>query len=938
MKHILIIFFLLLGVCHCMAQNEDLDLSGEWEIWLDKNDSDFNDFAFDKKKKEKIDLPATLDEAGIGYKTTKADVGRLSRKYKYYGAAWYQREITIPTALGGKEFEVFLERVMWKSDLWIDGDYIGSAVSLGTPHKFVLGKLTAGKHTLTLKINNKMIYNIGDVGHAYTDFNQTKWNGVLGAMKLIPNDGLQIKNLQTFPNLKKNNIDFQFKLKNEFKEKTEVILTATLTELVTGNIIDKKESIVVVHEIDSTKNQSLTWKITIPIKAWSSFDPFLYKFSLQASKANFKDKKEKVIGFRDITISKTKIIVNNTPIFIRGNLNNTEFPLTGYPPTDVSAWERIFKIHKDYGLNHVRFHSWCPPEAAFIAADKVGILLQVETLWIAQWMRIEGRAFTPARPLPLGEDPEVNKYIEEELNRIIEAYGNHPSFAFLCVGNELDNGDYNIIQKWLDKLKIKDGDRRLYSLSASWNHAWNDQYKVTGEPYNRFFRNLLDFEKEDLGYPRFIKAPNTNWDYEELDSRSPVPLIAHEIGQQAMYPLWSEIEKYTGTLAPRNYISFMEKAKKNGVYELNKEMSQASGKLAQLLYKNEIEGMLRTPSCAGFELLGMQDFPGQGEALVGWLDAFYDSKGVTDPEEFTQHCDTTVVLMRTNSFIYTNNENLRAKMQVHHFGASDIKGKLYWKLSTGSSTIMDGNLAEKSIPQASITDIDSLTISLNRIKEASKVKLEVGITNSDIKNTWDFWVYPENSGSLTNADIYITSVFDSATKERLQKGEKVVLVANELGDKESMLQVSFDPLYWSLSWIPNQATHTLGTYVRDKHPAMAKFPTDIFTGMQWKSISEGANSFYLDKLAKKYQPIVQPIYDFHFSRKVGSIFELKVGKGKLLVCGYNILDTEKVVARQLKKSLMEYVASEDFNPNYKVSENLLDGMFNQTASAGTNKE
>jgi len=927
MKKILIISSILFITQFSFSQTGILDVSGYWHIWLDPDDSDFNTFSFNKKSGKSVQLPATLDELEMGRKTTETDKGRLTRKYRYIGAAWYEKNINIPADWNGKNLELFLERVMWKSDLWVDGKYMGSAESLGTPHKFQIGDLNPGKHTITLKINNDMIYNIGDVGHTYTDYTQTKWNGILGRMEMLAFNSTKIEDLKIFPNFKNNAINIDFKLNSQSNKAADIKVFVKLIDKNTGVVLQKKKKTFKMPKDDASELLSLGMKLTDNVKGWSEFDPYLYDFEMQVISGKESDRKTETIGFRDIEHSKTKIIINDTPAFMRGNLNNAEFPLTGYPPTNVEEWTRLFKIHQDYGLNHVRFHSWCPPEAAFIAADRLGVYLQVETLWIAQWMRIEGRAKTAARPEPLGEDPKLSKYIEEELNRIVDVYGNHPSFTFFCVGNELDNGYYNDIQKWLDKIKIKDGDRRLYSLSASWDHAWKDQYKVTGEPYNRFFRKMLDSEKKDLGYPRFIKEPHSNWDFEALISQSPVPLIVHEIGQQAMYPLWSQIEKYKGVLEARNYMKSKESAIEAGIYDLNKEFSQASGKLAQLLYKEEMEGIYRTPSNGGFELLGMQDFPGQGVALVGWLDAFYDSKGVTTPEEFKHHNDTTVVLMRTNSYIYQNTENLKAKVQLHHFGQKDTDAKMYWNVSSDNGIIDEGTFIEKSIKQGSLTDIDSINISLKDIKMASKVNLEIGIENSTIKNSWDFWVYPESLITETSSDVFVTSELTPAVLKRLNNGQKVILVANELGNKESSLQVSFNPLYWSLSWIPNQATRTLGTYIRSNHPALKTFPTDDFTGMQWQSISRGGNSFYLDNLPKKYQPIVQPIYDFHESRKVGSIFELKVGEGKLLVCGYDITNLESPVARQLRVSLMDYVKSSQFNPKQKVSEAFLSEIF-----------
>lgn len=442
MKHSLITFSIILFTTLSFGQVKSQDLSGNWHVWLDTNNSEINSFSFNKQKGKSVKLPATLDELEMGRKTTETDKGRLTRKYRYIGAAWYEKEINVPANWKGKNIELFLERVMWKSDLWIDGHYISSAESLGTPHVFQIGDLAPGTHKLVLKINNDMIYNIGDVGHTYTDYTQTKWNGILGRMELKAFDALKIENLKIFPNLKQKTVDVHFMLNPKLNQNKKVSATVKLINKETGSILQSMEKNFEVSRNDAMEVRSLSMPIEKSIKGWSEFNPYLYDLQFSVGSGNDSDERTETIGFRDITHSKTKIIINDIPTFMRGNLNNAEFPLTGYPPTNIKEWERLFKVHQNYGINHVRFHSWCPPEAAFIAADRMGVYLQVETLWIAEWMRRDSSARTAPRPDALGEDPEVSRYIEEELNRIINKYGNHPSFTFFCVGNELDNGDY----------------------------------------------------------------------------------------------------------------------------------------------------------------------------------------------------------------------------------------------------------------------------------------------------------------------------------------------------------------------------------------------------------------------------------------------------------------------------------------------------------------
>jgi len=130
------------------------------------------------------------------------------------------------------------------------------------------------------------------------------------------------------------------------------------------------------------------------------------------------------------------------------------------------------------------------------------------------------------------------------------------------------------------------------------------------------------------------------------------------------------------------------------------------------------------------------------------------------------------------------------------------------------------------------------------------------------------------------------------------------------------------PLYWSASFFPEQNRETLGAIVRYDHPALAQFPTEGFLGWQWYSLAAGARGFILDKLPASYRPIVQPVSDFHFNHKLGSIFEARTREGgRLLVCGYNLGDEPNRTpeARLLLKSLIDYAVGTGFNPSQEVS-------------------
>lgn len=920
-----VIFFLVANWCiSAFAQiQNDQSLSGTWQFKLDPEDKGLKENWQGTSFTDHITLPGTTDEAHYGEKTSGSDFGILTRAYKYYGPAWYSREIEIPSEWNGKRIRMELERVLWESRVFVDGKEVSVQDALSTPHCHDLGYLSPGKHRLTIRINNDLIYNIGDKGHVYTEYTQSIWNGAVGRLQLKAVEAVHFSNPQVFTKLSPCTLQVTDTIMNTSAKKVDTRISWQLTERESGAVVFSRTT----EQLLQKGANVLDFQAAMPadIKLWNDVTPNLYrlKVTVQDKKKTY-DTREIEFGFREVTSSKSKIQINGKPVFLRGNLDCVHFPLTGYPSCKVEDWERIFRIYKDYGLNHVRFHSWCPPEAAFVAADRIGIYIQAETIWIDWWMSVEQKERkemdTKGHPQGLGKNPSADRYVQQELRRMIDAYGNHPSFVMQCIGNELGNSDFEVMESWMKPLRTKDS-RRLYAVSTARKIMPVDQYMAT---------HYID----GLGSTRGLRGgASTAWDFEDVYSQSNIPILSHEIGQWPVYPKWEEIKKYTGVLKARNLEEFHEQARKNGIEEQNGEFVAASGALNQIMYKYEIESFLRTPSCAGIQLLSMQDYQGQGEALIGWLDVFYDSKGITTPEQFRAHHDTTVTLLRMPKYVWENNEPFTAEMQLAHYGTEDLQDGLYWKIKDANSNLVAfGETASRCWPVGSSELGGKISCDLSQITTAQKLTVEVGLQGRAIANRWNIWVYPSVNTSAdrqkeSTGTVYVTDRMDAACIKHLENGGKVFLQAAALGTEETCDKISYYPLYWSLTFFPGQGKNTIGMVVRDKHPLFAEFPTDSHSDWQWQSVYKDARAFYINDYPEAYKPIAQPVDDFHRNNKLAAIFELKAGKGKLLVCGFDLKDEKNPVARQLKKSILHYMDSEDFNPSLEKDIPSLQKMF-----------
>lgn len=910
----LLTLLLLTSGTFLFAQNR-VSLSGQWSVKLDSLSEGvikgYNIATFDTK----VNLPASLDELGLGEKSVGSDFGILTRKYKYYGKAWYNREIDIPKQWEGRDVIFDIDRAMWSTTVFVDGMNVGEQHSLGTPHVHNLGKLKAGKHLLSVCVDNDMIYNIGDKGHAYSEYTQTIWNGMVGSLMLYPKEA--ICDLEVWADYESRSVELKFDmLLKDVKYKNGELIYKIIDNSTDEVVFSDREKILLDRD---TINHSFKIVLSSKVKCWSEFNPNLYSVDVELCSFNRKGSSlieessvKQTFGFRKVSSNGHKVTLNGESVFIRGNLDCVHFPLTGYPSCDVGEWERIFNIYKSHGLNKVRFHSWCPPRAAFEAADKLGIYIQAEVLWIDYWMALiqEDRPemYTKGLPKGLGENSSANEYVKEELRAMLKAYGNHPSFVFMCIGNELGNSDFEVMQTWIDSLRLADN-RRIYSVSTARQIRETDEFMAThnipgvGGTY-------------DLGVGK-----GTTFNLENNYSKISIPIFAHELGQYPIYPLWSEIDKYKGVVEARNLQEFQLEARKNGVEKMNEKFQQSSGKLQNLLYKTHIENLVRTPSCAGFHLLSMTDYAGQGEALIGWLDSFWDSKEVISAEEFRQYSSEVVPLLNFKKYVWKANEKFEADVQIANYSFEDMNSVVVLSVENERGKLLYEQTFDAKLAKGGLTNVSKVTYDFDVVK-AQKLTIKLTLKDTPYKNSWNIWVYP--SVNVEYGDVKVFDRVDSKTLGALENGDKVLLLADKLGSESGTTPIFFTPLFWSNTFFPGQAVKTLGLYVDNSHAALSDFPSDSYSGWQWQQISSG-RSFILNN-HQNITPITQPITDFHINDKLGSIFEVKVGNGQMLVCGYD-LSGDREVSTQLLFSLLNYMNSDKFVPSESLGVEVVKDMF-----------
>lgn len=925
LKFIAPILFVILILCaaaiKAVPNSESINLAGTWSCRLDPENSGEKQKWFNENFEKTVKLPGSLDENRLGTEVaaepelTTETLRHLARKYKFIGAAWYQKQIDIPQQWKDKRIFLTLERVLWESRLWIDDKEIGMQDSLLSPHVYDISEAGSGKHTITIRVDNSYKYRIGAVrhhedpfSHSYTEETQTIWNGIIGEMKVSAYDKLYIEDVQVYPDVDKKIVKLSVKLRNNTGESAKGKLTVN----VNGLGYDAKLSPQIIPFSMEKDVQVVTadYPMGDDFRLWSEFTPNLYELKVNLNSESASDNKKVTFGMRKLISENGSFILNGNRILLRGTVECCVFPLTGYPAMDTEYWEKIFKTCQSYGLNHIRFHSWCPPEAAFAVADSMGFYLQVELpIWVFDF----------------GKDPARESFVRAEADRIISTYGNHPSFCLMSMGNEL-GGDFKPIEELVTHLKNLDA-RHLYTATTysfekgygEWPDKVDDFY-VSQRTRNGWIRGQGFFNSRE---------PSTTLNFNSSLEGIDVPTVAHEIGQYAVFPNMHEIDKYTGVLRPVNFEAVKKVLAEKHLLGQADCFTLASGKLAAILYKEDVELGLRSDKLDGFQLLSLTDFPGQGTALTGILDIFWESKGVISPEQFRQFCSPTVPLLETSKFVYQNNESFTGKAMIAHFGPSALdNAQLKWTINDKQSkTIAQGDFATRTIKSGGNTILGEIKAPFGDIDRASKLRIEIFASDSNIRNGWDIWVFPAESHAEESANLLVTEVFDANAQKWLEEGRNVLLVPQRTAIKKAV-SARFVPVFWSPVHFPDQPG-TMGILCDPNHPALGDFATDFHTNWQWWELTSESTAVDVDSLGMEFKPIVQPVCNFLQIKKLAYVFEAKVGKGKLVVCTIDIdsdLD-KRLVARQLRRSLISYMAGDKFEPTYELSFSTIEDLF-----------
>lgn len=905
----------------------NIDLQGMWDLYLDGE----KNYQTPPVANDSIRLPDSTAHAQKGAENTEPNTGYMTDRFYFEGYAWYSRKIKVEKDWLDKEITLFLERTRI-STVYIDGEEIGTENTLCGFHRHDLtGKLTEGEHTLTIRVNNTDYPTRG--GHMTSPDTQTNWNGIVGRIEL------QIRN-QVHP----MEIWVDAKTPDEIKITAHIASRHEGTALLT---ISRKAGDVLYQGECAFEDGRLQTVISLQGDnlLWDEYHP-----NLLCAKVTVEGESEAVtFGIRKLSHAGRKLLVNDREVFWRGKHDGLVFPRTGYAPMTVEEWKKVFATVKEYGINHYRFHTCCPPDAAFTAADEMGIYMEPE---LPFWGTI-------AAPGEEYYNEEEQKYLVEEGFRILQDFGNHPSFVMLSMGNELW-GNMERINGFLHDYKQYDN-RHMYTQGSN-NFQFcpavlseEDVFCGVRLSGDRLFRGSYAMCDAPQGHIQTME-PNSLHNYDEIIAPETasggdvgdgeieiqygtgtkkvkavegdgalipqVPVISHEVGQYDFFPDFTELGRYEGSQRPLYLELYKQRMEESGTFGQWQEFYKATGIFALDCYRREIEAALRTRELSGFQLLDLQDFPGQNVALVGVLNAWLESKHLILPEKWREFCSDTVILACLDSFVVQEGEEVEMPLKLSVCNWEQFAGEnLTYTVTMDENVLAEGRFAvdksawaEKVLSR--LQDVGTVRFTIPKTDHPKKVEILLQVTGSGkqtvCQNGYTLWAYPETEITITREGICYQGMeipFAKTPEEAAKyKGAgKAFIYTPAQGEQDVEGTYCTDfwnyPMFRSISESMNRKVPigTLGLYIHEKNKFRELFPCESYSTPQWYHLVMHSHAGVLTG-KEDVDLLVQPIDNVERCQKLGMLYYEK----GMLVCTSRLWEiSDRPEVKAFAKALAE---------------------------------
>ncbi|WP_440112763.1 glycoside hydrolase family 2 protein [Paenibacillus sp. QZ-Y1] len=946
-----------------------LNLNGTWQFRLDSGSlaslqepsqlPQADDSAW-----EEIQIPGSWEEQGYGDEPEYQRIDTWTKEREYEGTAWYAQNVQVPVDDLDCQYVFRLKGARWTTDLWINGHYAGQQDSLVNQQKWNVTSLIkhGALNRIELRVDNTMKFPLAG-SHIHSLHTATAWGGITGGAFLDRLPAYRIHRLRIQPEVTKGTISVQCAVSAPVNKSAEALQLYMDIQHPDGSWLPRqsyKIELNIQKSFEEVSGDVLeasceidSWQLKLSegngIALWSDESPDLYRAMISLhDDVQELDRMEQTFGMRSFAAKGKQLELNSIPVFLRGYVDCCIFPLTGYPVWDKDHYVQQFRIARSYGFNHVRLHGWSAPEPFWEAADEEGMLVQAE---LPHWSRLfENRDHSaPA---------EVLSYLTQELDGLLQSLHKHPSFVMFSMGNELIGANgHPELNELVNRARQLDP-TRLYTDNTGFG-----QLPAQGREG--------DYHIQSLNWhppltSELSAVPDTTLDYHAVTRLANCPVVGHEHAQFTMYVRPEERQKYTGVLRPSWLQPIEDSLARKGLTEDLENFQQASGTHLVRSLKEAMERVRRTPDAAGVQLLDIRDFPGQGHATTGILDVFWDSKGIAEPEEFRQFNGNVVLLLSCSQRTFYAGEPIRIEARISHYGQKLIQdATIHWRLVSDDVVQDQGEWSYGNTSRGSVHEVGSLITKAPLQKAASfhiEAQLRSGDSNMIATNVWHGWSFPfyqvhSQSNRIWNTlpelqpllpeahhdcvdhldgyqvlnhrerDLVIIQALTPNTLDYLVNGGSVWLQTSTEGLYDPIV-TKYLPVFWNYLMFATQPGATMGMHLQDQVPLLGSFPHDRASNWQWYHLVNGTPAICLDTL-HGVRPLIEVIDHFHRAKRLAYAFEVKVGKGKLLVSSLPFANPsmmKRPEAAYLFQEMITYLLGNHFDPDASVSVGELLGI------------
>ena len=862
-----------------------MDLGGMWTVTLQDG------------SQHAASVPGTLDGNGIGAPDRPNLATRLTRRCVYEGPAVFSRAWSAAPVPGVRLF-LEVERARCLS-LRINGRDVPAFVpgTVSTPYVFEITDFVAAENTVELISDNSypsLPHDAIVYSSAATDETQTNWNGLLGYVRVRAEAEAFVSGLRVYPRGDRADIAVDVSASRDYQGAVKVTRAAFRAAACADIRVEPGLTTIRLEGVPLRED----------VLRWDEEEGNLYEATAEIAGYGCRTV---CFGVRDFGANgEGRLTLNGRGIFLRGETNCCVFPETGHMPMTEPEWTKALATFQSYGVNCMRFHSHCPPEAACAAADRLGMLMQPE---LSHW-----------NPRTAFEDEESFRYYREEIRQILSAYANHPSLVMLTFGNELCTGDLGRrrMDELIDMARAMDP-TRLYANGSNVHYGQkgvdaNSDFYTAQKFYDGNLRGTFSNMRGHINE----RYPDARTHYGETMARArevyKKPVFSFEVGQFEVLADFDEIEAFRGVTLPVNFEIIRRRAEEKGFLPRWKAYVEATGEIARLCYREEVEAALRTEGLSGISLLTLQDFPGQGTALVGMLNSHLEPKpyAFARPEAFRAFFAPALPLALLPKYTYAADEILSAEIKLANYGKAAVRDAASWTLR-GAGFSASGTLAAMECPCGRLTRLGSIEVPLSGVRKAARLDLEVRM--GGLHNVYPVWVYPEDGAEAPEA-VHVATALDDAARRTLAGGGKVLLTPEATKERfPNSIGSQFSTDFWSVGTFPKQEG-AMGCLIERTHPLFEDFPTESHTNWQWWPMAGGRAVVVPEGL----RPIVTVMDSYAFLRHMALLFECRVGKGRLMVSSMGLLEKRQYPeVRALLRAILRYMDSDRFEPDAELS-------------------